>query len=172
MITLLLAILITISTCFSRVTNEQLIDISSKLNYIYGTTIIVQVYPTQLGAMATGQRIVYIDPTMVENESYEAIFGVLAHEWAHEVLNHVPQIFLHQWMSGQNISTNIFSQQKELEADYYAGRALKMYNLPLEPFIDLLKRYNVYADYTHPYFRTHPSTEERIRAILNGYNSI
>ncbi|MFN4219424.1 MAG: M48 family metalloprotease [bacterium] len=161
--------------CFSsgRVTPEQVQDIANKLNYIYGASIMVQIYPTPLGGMATGQGLVFIDPSFLENESYEAIFGVLAHEWAHEVLGHIPQVFLQQWMSGNNVfETNIFNQQKELEADYYAGRALKMYNLPLQPFLNLLIKYNVNADYTHPYLRSHPSTQERIQAATNGYNSL
>ncbi|MFN3477888.1 MAG: hypothetical protein ACK4ZM_00780 [bacterium] len=161
--------------CFSsgRVTPEQVQDIANKLNYIYEASIMVQIYPTPLGGMATGQGLVFIDPSFLENESYEAIFGVLAHEWAHEVLEHVPQVFLQQWMNGNNVfETNVFNQQKELEADYYAGRALKMYNIPLQPFLDLLIKYNVNADYTHPYLRSHPSTQERIQSATNGYNSL
>lgn len=171
--TLILLLVLVCKGSFSKVSWEQIQDISNKLNYIYGSMIVVQIYPTPLGAMATGQGLVFIDPSFVENESYEAIFGVLAHEWAHETLNHIPQVFLQQWMSGNNIfETNIFNQQKELEADYYAGRALKMYNLPLQPFINILIKYNSNSDYTHPYLRSHPSTPERIQAATNGYNSI
>ncbi len=169
----LVVLLIILKVSFSAITQEQLQDITNKLNYIYGANIMVQIYPTPLGAMATGQGLVFIDPSFVQNENYEAIFGVLAHEWAHEVLGHIPQVFLQQWMSGNNVyETNLFNQQKELEADYYAGRALKMYNLPLQPFLDLLIRFNQAMDYTHPYLRSHPSTQERVQAVTNGYNSI
>jgi predicted Zn-dependent protease len=172
-IVFLLFFLISKNYSYSKVTNEQLNDIANKLNYLYGIYITVQIYPTNLGAMATGQKIVFIDPSFIENESYEAIFGVLAHEWAHEVLNHIPQVFMYQWMSGNNVfATNVYNQQKELEADYYAGRALKMANLPLEPFLDLLIRFNSSMDFTHPYLRSHPSTEERVNAATMGYNSI
>lgn len=169
----LVVLLIILKVSFSAITQEQLQDITNKLNYIYGANIMVQIYPTPLGAMATGQGLVFIDPSFVQNENYEAIFGVLAHEWAHEVLGHIPQVFLQQWMSGNNVyETNLFNQQKELEADYYAGRSLKMYNLPLQPFLDLLIRFNQAMDYTHPYLRSHPSTQERVQAVTNGYNSI
>lgn len=169
----ILIIILLINISFSQITNEQLHDIANKLNYIYGSNITVQIYPTPLGAMATGQGLVFIDPYFIQNESYEAIFGVLAHEWAHETLGHIPQVFLQQWMSGNNIyETNLFNQQKELEADYYAGRALKMYNLPLQPFLNVLIKYNSSSDYTHPYLRSHPSTQERIEAATKGYNSI
>ena len=168
-----LVLLNLINYSYSKVTTEELNNIVNKLNYLYGTYINVQIYPTNLGAMATGQKIVFIDPSFVENESYEAIFGVLAHEWAHEVLNHIPQVFMYQWMSGMNTyATNVYNQQKELEADYYAGRALKMANLPLQPFLDLLIRFNSSMDFTHPYLRSHPSTPERINAATMGYNSI
>ncbi|MCS7165019.1 MAG: hypothetical protein RMJ51_01895 [Candidatus Calescibacterium sp.] len=172
-ITGLITLLIILQITFSQITYEQLQDIANKLNYIYGSNIVVQIYPTPLGAMATGQGLVFIDPYFVNNESYEAIFGVLAHEWAHENLGHIPQVFLQQWLSGNNVyQTNLFNQQKELEADYYAGRALKMYNLPLEPYINVLIKYNKASDYTHPYLRSHPSTQERIEAATKGYNSI
>lgn len=170
---LVVIIMVLISFSGAKVTPEELQDIVSKLNYIYSSGIMVQIYPTPLGAMATGQGLVFIDPSFVENESYEAVFGVLAHEWAHEVLGHIPQVFLQQWLNGNNVfETNLFNQQKELEADYYAGRALKIYNLPLQPFLDLIIRFNVNADYTHPYLRSHPSTPERIQAATRGYNSL
>jgi len=167
-------ILITVFTnlSFAKVTSEELNDIVYKLNYIYGSSITLQIYPTPLKAMATGQGLVFIDPSLVETEDYNAVFGVLAHEWAHETLGHIPQVFLQQWMSGNTFEVNIFNQQKELEADYYAGRALKMYNLPLQPFLNVLIKYNSSMDYTHPYLRSHPSTQERIDAATKGYNSI
>lgn len=169
----LISILLLKGKSYSKVTQDQLNNIVNKLNYLYGTYITVQIYPTNLGAMATGQKLVFIDPSFIENETYEAIFGVLAHEWAHEVLNHIPQVFMYQWMSGNNVySTNIYNQQKELEADYYAGRALKMANLPLQPFLDLLIRFNSSMDFTHPYLRSHPSTPERVNSATMGYNSI
>jgi len=167
-----IALFILVNRTFAKVSYEELNDIVTKLNYIYGSSITLQIYPTPLLAMATGQSLVFIDPSLIENESYEAIFGVLAHEWAHEVLGHIPQVFLQQWLSGNTFETNIFNQQKELEADYYAGRALKMYNLPLQPFLNVLIKYNSSMDYTHPYLRSHPSTQERIDAATRGYNSI
>ena len=158
---------------YGKTTQADLNKIVSYLNFLYGVNVNIVIAPTPYKAFATGNRIVYIDPHVLETNPPEAIFGLLAHEWAHEALGHIPQQFYMYFINGQNFTAdNLWTQQKELEADYYAGRALAIAGIDPKYYIDLIKRYNREADFIHPYFRTHPSTKERIKAVLKGYYSV
>ncbi len=169
----LLLIYLLLLPSWAKTTQADLSKIVSYLNYLYGVNVNIVISPTPYKAFATGQKLVYIDPHVLETNPPEAIFGLLAHEWAHEALGHIPQQFYMYFVNGTNLAEeNLWFQEKELEADYYAGRALAIAGIDPKYYIDLIKRYNREADFVHPYFRTHPSTPERIRAVLKGYYSV
>jgi len=173
LLSLLLFLLLALPFSFAKTTQADLNKIVSYLNFLYGVNVNVVIAPTPYKAFATGNRIVYIDPHVLETNPPEAVFGLLAHEWAHEALGHIPQEFYMYFVNGQNlVADNLWTQQKELEADYYAGRALAIAGIDPKYYIEMIKRYNKEADFMHPYFRTHPSTKDRIRAVLKGYYSV
>ncbi len=158
---------------FKGTSASDLKRIANYLNYLYGIKVTLVLTPTPYKAFATGNMVVYLDPNVAKENPPEAIFGLLAHEWAHEALGHIPSKFFMSFMNGNDtIANNLWAQQKELEADYYAGRALALAGIKPGPFIELIKKYNREADFVHPYFRTHPSTADRIRMVLKGYYSV
>ncbi len=170
---LITSIILSHSVSLAGTTQADLDKIVKYLNYLYGINVSLVLAPNPYKAFATGNRIVYLDPVVAEENPPEAIFGLLAHEWAHEALGHIPARFLSSFLNGGDIiASNVEAQEKEREADYYAGRALALAGIEPGPFIELIKRYNKETDFMHPYLRTHPPTEERIRMVLKGYYSV
>lgn len=124
-------------------------SLAAELNRLFGTR--VQACPGQVenAAAISGDRVLY-NPGFLQSIGHpHSVFGVLAHEWAHHFRHHVDEVGS-TW-------------DKELEADYYSGAALRLtgrHKDHYEAFLGALA-----GGGSH----THPAGSRRVLSIEKGW---
>lgn len=154
----------------AKAIRERLDRVAEIANRLCQSDITVMLSETGRGGMATGVGIVRIDFTVASKISEDALAGLIAHEFAHEVLGHVQEL---TFLGPQNRRLpSRMQQMRELErrADAFAGWVLAQTDYDPNAFEELLKLGPDTA-WVDPLMRSYYPTHDRMRVLLESYES-
>jgi Zn-dependent protease with chaperone function len=145
---------------------------------------------SRINAANAGNGEFYVTRGLLEKANDQQLLGVLAHEVAHEDLNHVAKaqtlgaglnigmVILDQLIPGSGALTPIagqliargYSRREEFQADQHGAELLRRIGQPngKQVMIDTLQ-WLIATEGSSPggFFSTHPATGERIEALRN-----
>lgn len=141
---------------------------------------------SRINAASAGNGEFYVTRGLLEKANDQQLAGVLAHEIAHDDLNHVAKaqtlgaglnigmIILDQIIPGSGALTPIageliarkYTRTEEYEADRHGAELLRRIGKPREQMIDTLT-WLMKTEGSSPggFFATHPATGDRIEAL-------
>ena len=142
-----------------------------------------------INAANAGDGEFYVTRGLLEKANDQQLMGVLAHEIAHEDLNHVAKaqrlgaglsigmVILDQIVPGSGALSPIagqlisrgYSRREEYQADAHGAELLRRVGSSKQAMIDTLQ-WLVQTEGSSPggFFSTHPATGERIEALKNA----
>ncbi|MHB2018980.1 MAG: M48 family metalloprotease [Candidatus Xenobia bacterium] len=123
---------------------------ADELNRLYGMNIQIMQGSVPNAAAVMGSRVLYNASFFQRLGDPNLVFGVLAHEWAHQFLHHVEQ-------GGS-------TWPREIQADTYSGALLELTHRPLQPYLAMIERLSGRGS------ATHPDGQSRAQAVQKGYN--
>jgi putative metalloprotease len=143
----------------------------------------------RVNAANAGSGEFYVTRGLLEKANDQQLLGVLAHEVAHEDLNHVAKaqtlgaglsigaVILDQIIPGSGALTPIagqliargYSRREEYQADAHGAELLQRIGSSKQVMIDTLQwLVQTEGGSAGGFFATHPATAERIEALKNG----
>jgi Zn-dependent protease with chaperone function len=141
---------------------------------------------TNINAANAGNGEFYVTRGLLEKANDQQLLGVLAHEIAHEDLNHVAKaqrlgaglnigmVLLDQLIPGSSAITPIagqlisrgYSRREEYQADAHGAELLRRVGSSKQVMIDTLQwLLQMEGGKSGGFFATHPATAERIEAL-------